>query len=183
MLLDSKFNLLIQNLLKYITINIILSSLILNIQFTKVRILILVLELLPPVRPMAWYLPLPIPRLRWTSKRRRIDQKMREAPSHEEWKKLAVEMSELHGREGWKEVAEDSHYHCRVVIAATQRLAWARENSDYEHLIETLTPCMVKNFGGTMNLKLYSHTHCGTKRVVDVSAFNTHMTLYFEICV
>lgn len=93
--------------------------------------------------------------------------KMKEASTYEEWRKVAVEMSELHGREAWKDVAEDPHYHCRVVIAATQRLEWARTNGDYLHLIETLKPCMTKNFGGTMNLKLYSHTHSGTKKVVD----------------
>jgi hypothetical protein len=131
--------------------------------------LIVILELLPPIRPLAWYFPLPLLRLRWALKRRKITQKLNRAETYEEWKQLAVEMSELYGREAWKEQAEDPHYHHRLVTAATQRLKWARTNGDYLHLIETLTPCLVKNFGGTMNIKLYSHTHCGTKRIVDVS--------------
>jgi len=63
--------------------------------------------------------------------------------------------------------AEDSRYHAKLVVAATHRLRRARELRDPRLLMDTLTPCLVKDFGGAMNTTLYAQTHVGTKRAVE----------------
>ena len=92
---------------------------------------------------------------------------MRAATDFETWHGLAVVMDQLHGRDAWKDEPEDPKYHSKLVNAAIQRLRRARTFCDYERMIETLKPCMVKNFGGAMNTHLYSQTHAGTKRIVE----------------
>jgi len=132
-----------------------------------VRTAIAVLELLPKVRLVAWWLPVPIPRPRWTFTRRRIAQEMANAKDYDTWKELAVKMDELHGQQGWKKVPESRAYHFKIVRTASERLRKARASNDVYRVMETLTPCMVKNFGGSMNLQLYSQTHVGTKQIVE----------------
>lgn len=132
-----------------------------------VRIIIHSMELLPKVRLLAWWLPVPVPRWQWTGAQARLSRAMKASRSYEEWRVLAEEMDELHGRSRWKALSEDPHYHCRLVRTATQRLRQARTRGHWARVMETLTPCMVKNFGGTMNTDLYAQTHCGTKRSIE----------------
>lgn len=53
------------------------------------------------------------------------------------------------------------------MVAATHRLRRARELRDPRLLMDTLTPCLVKDFGGAMNTTLYAQTHVGTKKAVE----------------
>ena len=71
-----------------------------------VRSSIAVLELFPKIRLLHWLLPLPVPRLRWSGKRRKISEAMRLAKDYKTWSEYAVEMDKLHGREEWKSAAE-----------------------------------------------------------------------------
>ena len=48
--------------------------------------LIHALELLPKVRLLAWYLPLPVPRWYWTRKQARLAKAMRTSSTYDEWR-------------------------------------------------------------------------------------------------
>ena len=150
-----------------------------------VRIIIHSMELLPKVRLLAWWLPVPVPRWQWTGAQARLSRAMKASRSYEEWRVLAEEMDELHGRSRWKALSEDPHYHCRLVRTATQRLRQARTRGHWARVMETLTPCMVKNFGGTMNTDLYAQVRKIQRRgessilILMFSIFFVYHLVYF----
>eukprot|EP00906_Rhabdomonas_costata_P013852 RCo019859 len=87
--------------------------------------------------------------------------------SYTEWLRLTRQVDRAAGHDRWKARPGSPHYHQLMVQVATERLRAARLEGDVNKLISVLSPCMVKNFGGIMNLELYTETYSGTKYQVE----------------
>jgi len=89
------------------------------------------------------------------------------ANSYEEWKRVSLQLDQITGRDKWKTEDRSSKYDWKRVQRKVEDLQRTRDSGDVHCIIESLLPCMTKNFAGTMNLELYWRCHVGTKSLIE----------------
>ena len=97
---------------------------------------------------------------------KKLDKKLQEASSFDEWKSLAQEHDRSSGRAHWKKIDKTSLYDYASIRSRLERLRYFRENNDNIGLLFTLNEGIHGNMGGMGKPVLYSRAKFGTKELI-----------------
>jgi hypothetical protein len=106
----------------------------------------------------------------WLDKKERklILRKLLEEPnSYEEWKKYALEMDQLEGKDNWKQKKETSLYDYKEVEKLIKTLKKKREIKDIYGIVHYIRVNLMKNLYSTMNPVLFQVCNYGTKYLIE----------------
>ena len=90
-----------------------------------------------------------------------------QATNYDEWKASAIELDEIEGNNEWKMVVESPDYDSRLVEARLKQLEEARISCDVGRMLFLVRTALTRGLGDMGNLKLYKHTHIGTKDLIE----------------
>jgi len=91
----------------------------------------------------------------------------REATNYKDWLAYATELDLVEGHNEWKLIDESDHYDAEFVMERLRRLEEARVNCDIERMLHLIRTEFSRHLGDMSNLKLYKHSHVGTKDLID----------------
>ncbi|KAA8648994.1 putative Patatin family phospholipase [Aspergillus tanneri] len=100
-------------------------------------------------------------------RRRSLYFKMHNAVSYEEWKDCACRLDELEDNETWKNMFECSEYDPQLVQERLKQLKDARASCDVSRMLYLIRTSLSRDLGNMSNTSLYSHSHVGTKALID----------------
>lgn len=89
------------------------------------------------------------------------------ANNYEDWQTSATELDENEGNNEWKFVFDSSEYDPTLVQARLKQLDDGRISCDVERILFLVRTSLTRGLGDMGNLKLYKHTHIGTKDLIE----------------
>ena len=106
-----------------------------------------------------------------------------QADSYEDWKAAATELDVLEGNDAWK--AEDAcpEYDSALVAARLRQLDEARISCDVKKMLFLIRTSLTRSLGGMGDLRLYKHSHVGTKALIEryIESAQTTLTALLEV--
>ncbi|KAL8995533.1 MAG: hypothetical protein Q9188_006782 [Gyalolechia gomerana] len=102
--------------------------------------------------------------------------KLRECTDYSDWQASAAELDQLEGNNDWKAIYDSPDYHPALVAARLKQLDEARVSCDVGRMLFLVRTALTRNLGDMGNIKLYKHSHIGTKDLIEAyisSAFAT----------
>ncbi|KAK7544469.1 acyl transferase/acyl hydrolase/lysophospholipase [Phyllosticta citribraziliensis] len=103
-----------------------------------------------------------------TSERRQILYlRMQNADNFDDWRAAAAELDEIEGNNTWKNERESLEYNYELVEARCKQLDEARINCDVQRMLFLIRTTLTRGLGGMGDLRLYKHSHVGTKTLID----------------
>ncbi len=84
-----------------------------------------------------------------------------------DWEAAAKELDDLEGNNVWKAVFDSPDYDARLVEARLKQLDNARISCDIERMLFLIRTSLTRDLGDMGNLRMYKHTHIGTKDLVE----------------
>jgi TAG lipase/steryl ester hydrolase/phospholipase A2/LPA acyltransferase len=90
-----------------------------------------------------------------------------QAETYDEWKAAATELDALEGHDPWKEEDESPEYDAALVAARLRELDDARVSCDVRRIHFQLRTTLTRDLGGIGALRLYKHSHIGTKKLIE----------------
>jgi predicted acylesterase/phospholipase RssA len=106
----------------------------------------------------------------WLDKKERklvIKKLIEECADFNEWKKLAIELDILEGKDKWKSTKETTLYDYREVEKLIIVLKKKREMKDISGLAHYIRVNLMKNLYSTFNPSLFSYCNYGTKYLIE----------------
>eukprot|EP01064_Diplonema_japonicum_P036249 TRINITY_DN8089_c5_g1_i1.p1 TRINITY_DN8089_c5_g1~~TRINITY_DN8089_c5_g1_i1.p1 ORF type:complete len:626 (+),score=96.57 TRINITY_DN8089_c5_g1_i1:61-1878(+) len=94
-----------------------------------------------------------------------LHKQRRKATTYAAYRETCKAIDKQENREAWKGKGESPHYDCEVIKAAVRKLIQARASCDARKVMESMS--LSRNYGGIMNLDLYTKTWDGTKTVIE----------------
>ncbi|KAJ9084224.1 Lipase 5 [Entomophthora muscae] len=92
---------------------------------------------------------------------------MRLATSYEQWSTAAAILDQLEGKEDWKQDPISPDYDYELILTRLGQLRKARAEKDYPSMMYLMRTSLSRNFGDVGKMQLYSHTHIGTKTLIE----------------
>jgi TAG lipase / steryl ester hydrolase / phospholipase A2 / LPA acyltransferase len=93
--------------------------------------------------------------------------RLQNAVSFEDWRSAACELDGLEGNNTWKEEEESNEYDYVLVKNRLQQLDEARISCDVKRMLFLIRTSLTRGLGGMGDLKLYKHSHIGTKVLIE----------------
>lgn len=90
-----------------------------------------------------------------------------QAASYDDWKAAATELDTLEGNDAWKLEDESSEYDAELVRARLEQLEEARLSCDVKRMLFLVRTTLTRGLGGMGDLRLYKHSHVGTKKLIE----------------
>ncbi|KAL8947868.1 MAG: hypothetical protein Q9222_005895 [Ikaeria aurantiellina] len=84
-----------------------------------------------------------------------------------EWQASATELDELEGNNDWKAIEECSDYDAPLVLARLKQLDEARISCDVGRMLFLVRTALTRDLGDMGNIRLYKHSHVGTKDLIE----------------
>ncbi|KAH5338268.1 hypothetical protein HBI23_011820 [Parastagonospora nodorum] len=101
------------------------------------------------------------------SRRQILYLRMNNAETYDEWHAAATELDALEGNDPWKEDDDSPEYDVALVKARLKELDDARLSCDVRKIQFLLRTALTRNLGGMGGVKLYKHSHVGTKKLIE----------------
>ncbi|KAF2876954.1 acyl transferase/acyl hydrolase/lysophospholipase [Massariosphaeria phaeospora] len=92
---------------------------------------------------------------------------MSNAETCDEWKAAATELDILEGNDAWKLEDESLEYDAALVATRLQQLDEARISCDVKRMLFLIRTSLTRGLGGMGHLRLYKHSHIGTKALIE----------------
>lgn len=92
---------------------------------------------------------------------------MVQATSYDDWRAAATSLDELERNNEWKSIFESPEYDAELVWTRLKQLDEARISCDVGRMLFLIRTSLTRGLGDMGNLKLYKHTHIGTKDLID----------------
>ncbi len=89
------------------------------------------------------------------------------AIKYEDWQVAATELDEIEGNNNWKSIFDSTDYDAALVESRLKQLDEARISCDVGRMLFLVRTSLTRNLGDMGNLKLYRHTHIGTKDLIE----------------
>jgi len=86
--------------------------------------------------------------------------------NYEEWKASAEALDDIEGNDEWKSIVDSADYDVGLVEARLKQLDDARTSCDIGRMLFLIRTALSRGLGDMGNLKLYKHTHIGTKDLI-----------------
>ncbi|KAL5391000.1 hypothetical protein DPSP01_001496 [Paraphaeosphaeria sporulosa] len=93
--------------------------------------------------------------------------RLRDAESYDDWKAAAAELDTLEGNDAWKLEDASSEYDAELVKVRLDELNEARLNCDVKRMLFLVRTTLTRGLGGMGDLRLYKHSHVGTKKLIE----------------
>lgn len=93
--------------------------------------------------------------------------RLQEAECYDDWKAAATELDTLEGNDAWKMEDASSEYDAELVKARLEQLDEARLNCDVKRMLFLVRTTLTRGLGGMGDLRLYKHSHVGTKKLIE----------------
>ncbi|KAL8880762.1 MAG: hypothetical protein Q9192_007949 [Flavoplaca navasiana] len=93
--------------------------------------------------------------------------KLRESSSASEWQATATELDLLEGNNDWKSLDDSPDYDASLVLARLKQLDEARISCDVGRMLFLIRTSLTRNLGDMGNIRLYKHSHTGTKDLIE----------------
>lgn len=90
-----------------------------------------------------------------------------QATEYKDWQAAATELDEIEENNDWKSVFESPDYDAALVEARLKQLDEARISCDVGRMLFLIRTSLTRGLGAMGNLKLYKHTHIGTKDLIE----------------
>lgn len=90
-----------------------------------------------------------------------------QAESYDEWRAAATDLDILEGNNAWKEEHESPEYNAGLIAARLQELDDARLSCDVQKMLFLIRTTLTRNLGDMGSLRLYKHSHIGTKKLIE----------------
>ncbi|KAI4131129.1 MAG: hypothetical protein LQ341_006386, partial [Variospora aurantia] len=103
--------------------------------------------------------------------------KLRESSSHDEWQALATELDMLEGNNDWKAIYHSPDYDPSLIEARLKQLDEARISCDVGRMLFLIRTALTRDLGGMGNIRLYKHSHIGTKDLIEAYISSALATL------
>ncbi|KAI9825915.1 MAG: hypothetical protein M1832_000856 [Thelocarpon impressellum] len=89
------------------------------------------------------------------------------AATFDEWRASAEELDVLAGHDAWKACDDSPYYDAALVAARLRELDDARIACDVRRMLFLVRTSLARGLGGMGNVKLYRHSHRGTKDLIE----------------
>ena len=96
-----------------------------------------------------------------------VRAKLKEATDYKTWKKLAIQLDQLEGKEEWKKEKESPLYDYELIEFRLNKLRDLRAKGDIHGLVLALRAGLLRNLGGLGNVNLHTYCAYGTKYLVE----------------
>ncbi len=100
-------------------------------------------------------------------KLKKLERKMENSRSYEEWCEAAIAHDEISGKRRWRDVDQTSQYDYSQIRLRLDRIRNLRARHDNHGLMFTLNEGIHGNMGGMGRSSLYRHAKFGTKRLIE----------------
>lgn len=100
-------------------------------------------------------------------RRQIISLRMKNAETLEQWAEAARELDVLEDNEAWKYELSSSEFDVALVEQQLKQLDAARTNCDVKKMVNLVRTALSRDLGGMGNVKLYRHSHIGTKALIE----------------
>lgn len=100
-----------------------------------------------------------------------------QATTHLEWRTAATELDHLEGNDAWKLEKESAEYDVALVEARLKQLDEARVNCDVSRMLFLIRTSLTRGLGDMGDLRLYKHSHIGTKALIEEYIDSAQKTL------
>ncbi|EOD48896.1 putative patatin family protein [Neofusicoccum parvum UCRNP2] len=107
------------------------------------------------------------PELEDGSRKQILYLRLQNAENYNDWHRAAAELDELEGNNAWKQERESSEYDYELVEARLKQLDDARINCDVQRMLFLIRTSLTRGLGGMGHLRLYKHSHVGTKALIE----------------
>ncbi|KAF7548695.1 hypothetical protein G7046_g8582 [Stylonectria norvegica] len=92
---------------------------------------------------------------------------LRNAEAFEDWEEAALHLDNLLGLDLWRNHPTSKYYDWRLITERLDSLADAREESNFQQLVNLLRSGLVRNLGNITSPKLYNRSFAGTKYLIE----------------
>ncbi|CZT10893.1 probable TGL4 Triacylglycerol lipase involved in TAG mobilization [Rhynchosporium agropyri] len=93
--------------------------------------------------------------------------RMKNAETMEQWKVAAKELDVLDDNEAWKADSTSADFDAGLIESRLKQLDEARINCDVKAMLHLVRTALARDLGGMGNIKLYKHSHIGTKDLIE----------------
>ncbi|KAF2275030.1 patatin-domain-containing protein [Westerdykella ornata] len=93
--------------------------------------------------------------------------RLRNAETYEEFRSAATALDTLEGNDVWKCDDASDEYNATLVAARLKQLEEARISCDVTKMLFLIRTSLTRDLGGMGDLRLYKHSHIGTKRLIE----------------
>lgn len=100
-----------------------------------------------------------------------------QAETYAAWKAAATELDILEGNEIWKDHDDSLEYDTALVAARLNQLDDARLSCDVRRMLFLVRTTLTRGLGDMGDLRLYKHSHIGTKRLIERYIDSAQQTL------
>ena len=90
-----------------------------------------------------------------------------QATNHVDWEAAAAELDELEGNNQWKSISQSADYDAPLVEARLKQLDDARISCDIGRMLFLIRTSLTRDLGDMGNLRMYKHSHIGTKDLIE----------------
>lgn len=104
---------------------------------------------------------------RWDEKRQILRARMEHATRMEQWQNAAKELDVHEDNEAWKQDAGSGEFDVHLVETRLRQLDEARINCDVRAMMHLVRQALARDLGGMGNIRLYKHSHIGTKDLIE----------------
>lgn len=96
-----------------------------------------------------------------------LNLRMKNAETMEAWSSAAKELDILEDNEAWKLNSFSPDFDAALIEARTKQMDTARINCDIRKMVALVRTTLSRDLGGMGNIRLYKHSHIGTKDVIE----------------
>lgn len=96
-----------------------------------------------------------------------LSLRMKNAETMEQWQKAAKELDMLEDNEAWKQESTCSEFDVELIEARLKQLDDARTNCDIRLMLYLVRTALSRDLGGMGDIRLYKHSHIGTKDLIE----------------
>ncbi|KAG0645667.1 Triacylglycerol lipase 4 [Hyphodiscus hymeniophilus] len=105
--------------------------------------------------------------LKREERRQILSLRMKNAETREQWRAAAQELDILEDNEAWKYDTESDDFDAPLIEARLKQLDDARISCDIKRMLGLIRTALSRDVGGIGNIRLYKHSHVGTKDLIE----------------
>ena len=106
-------------------------------------------------------------RLKREERKQILGLRMKNAETREQWRAAAQELDILEDNEAWKYDTSSSDFDAELIAGRLTQLDDARMNCDVKLMVHLVRTALSRDLGGMGNIRLYKHSHVGTKDLIE----------------
>ncbi|THV55981.1 hypothetical protein BGAL_0001g00430 [Botrytis galanthina] len=96
-----------------------------------------------------------------------LNLRMKNAETLEVWRSSAKELDILEDNEAWKLDSLSTDFDAALIEARTKQMDTARIDCDIKKMLTLVRTTLSRDLGGMGNIRLYKHSHVGTKVLIE----------------